>query len=874
MEIRSIEAVSMEVLSMEMRSRVIIGIPEWNVGGPCVFAERLARGLTGLGWDARVLVTEMNTNLLQTTLTPRAMPDDVAIDLLPVGPDDSWGMRWVALVRYLEEHAPCIYIVNCDWRNSIVVARLSNRVKVIGLIHADYELEYNQIERLGNYFNAIVAVSDPIQFNAIHRYAPLGIRTTTIRNAVPGLERMPEKPADGPLRICYSGELRHAQKKLNDMVQVILRLHAKNVDFEMTFLGDGAMRAELEEPLRPLMAMGKVRFAGRLPMNELLDELKRYHVFMLTSEFEGLSIALLEAMSRGCIPVVTDLVTQSLVTRNGVNSFCLPVGDIDGFVSRLTSLAHDPELRRQMGNAAFQTIADDGYRIQDMLQAYIRLFAQVNTMEAERRFVRHRGWMMPPPKYVGDTGILPMSHPIRETDMLNRFPLWPEAPPSLPQIAPPMVQKQTISTTKSKTKSKTKSPVISSNLEDYKVIAAIPGGQISGVDTFACHLIRDLRARGIEAKIVGGRVLNHTMGLPLPEDIPVESPVVSDDASWLERWDAMVDYLEEQAPCIYIPNYDYDHSGICPRLSNRVKVVNIAHSDDPAHYEHTIRLGRFSDALIGVSRAIVEHLAGMDASLASRLYHVPYGIELPAYAPRVPDPNAPIRLIYVGRLMAYQKRVMDLIWIAKGLEKRNIPFEITIIGDGPEREEMYTHGKELILKRRLWFLGKLSNSEVMQQLQEHDVFLLPSAFEGLSVSLLEAMANGVVPLVSAMRSGVPELIRHGQNGLIAPISAIDQYCEHIVQLYRCPEQRLMMSRSAYETIRTEGYLVEDMVARYRKAFSEMLAGPYIRPYGPLLPPSYLENQLVWHKQMGYRFGKSMKSARDMALNVKQSLQGK
>ena len=100
-------------------------------------------------------------------------------------------MRWEALVRYLEERAPCSYLMLHDWRNNVVASRLSDRVFLIGLIQADHELDYEQAGRLGHLWNAIVTVSDPLHFTLASRFPHLIPRIVTIRNAVPCLASVP-----------------------------------------------------------------------------------------------------------------------------------------------------------------------------------------------------------------------------------------------------------------------------------------------------------------------------------------------------------------------------------------------------------------------------------------------------------------------------------------------------------------------------------------------------------------------------------------------------------------------------------------------------------------------------------------------------------
>jgi len=68
--------------------------------------------------------------------------------------------------------------------------------------------------------------------------------------------------------------------------------------------------------------------------------------------------------------------------------------------------------------------------------------------------------------------------------------------------------------------------------------------------------------------------------LPFPPDVPTRILPVGRYANWPSRWSAMMRYLEAHAPCIYIPNYDWVHSCVSPRLSSGVGIVGILHSDD------------------------------------------------------------------------------------------------------------------------------------------------------------------------------------------------------------------------------------------------------------------------------------------------------
>lgn len=843
-----------------MPYRVIVGLPRWQLGGPHVFAERLVRGLSSRGHDARILLTETGSNVVSESSAEHPLPGDVPCDKLPAGADDTWGQRWESLERFLEERAPCFYLMLHDWRNNVVAPRLSRRVRLIGLVQADNDLEFDQAARLGEWWDAIVAVSDPIQFKLAGTFPRLAPRLTTIRNAVPALDTPPPKQAGGPLKIAYAGELRRHQKRLDDMVEVARRLAGRGVDFRLTFLGDGPHRAALEDQSRDLAGRGLVTFAGRLDGDTLLDALADQHVFLLTSEFEGLSIALLEAMSRACVPVVSRLASQSLVIREGVNGLTAGVGHIDAFVGHLERLALDRNLLARLASRAFATIGEGGYRTEDMLRSYLDLFQRIDASSDRKGFVRRRSSLVRPPQAIGGVSILPGDYR-GDVEYVDKGVPWPN-PPGPVRPVHGAVDRQP-----------------PARLEQHRVLVASNPGSISGVDVFASHLVRGLRERGIDARLQGrlppdGRTPGGLCaGLPFeerPRDLD------ADYLGWPNRWRGMVKYLEQCAPCIYLPNYDVEFSCVAPQLPPGVHVVGIGHSDDPWHYEHLCRIGHACDAIVGVSRAITSHMAAVAPDVTPRLSTIPYGIPLPegpAAAPRSRDPQAPLRIIYTGRLVQRQKRSLDLVAIARELRGRGVPCEVIVVGDGDLRPAMERAGHDLILDRSLWFTGAQPNESVLALLSTCDAFLMPSAFEGLSVGMLEAMSRGVVPVVSDIRSGVPDAIVAGENGLVAPVGDIGAFADRLEWLWKHPADG---NRLAAAAIRTVGntFRLDHMIDRYVELFRRVIADPLPRPRGPVVPPLHLGPETTWSLWARRVAGDPVASVRRVAARFTVAMSGR
>ena len=135
-------------------------------------------------------------------------------------------------------------------------------------------------------------------------------------------------------------------------------------------------------------------------------------------------------------------------------------------------------------------------------------------------------------------------------------------------------------------------------------------------------------------------------------------------------------------------------------------------------------------------------------------------------APSDKTSDTPVKLIYVGRL-AHEKGVSVLIRSLIKLKQEGVAYELTLVGDGPERRELEKLVASQGLQANIIFHGYADQNTVRQKLLASDIFVLPSFAEGVPVSFMEAMASGV-PVVGTNVGGVSELIEHGVTGLVVP----------------------------------------------------------------------------------------------------------
>jgi hypothetical protein len=132
-------------------------------------------------------------------------------------------------------------------------------------------------------------------------------------------------------------------------------------------------------------------------------------------------------------------------------------------------------------------------------------------------------------------------------------------------------------------------------------------------------------------------------------------------------------------------------------------------------------------------------------------------------------PHAPRRVLMVARLVS-KKGVDVALRAMRRLEALEIDVELSVIGDGPERQRL----EGLIAEWRLSsvkLLGALSHDRTREEFARADIYIQPSVTaesgdqEGIPVSLMEAQASGL-PVVSTRHSGIPELVLDGQTGYL------------------------------------------------------------------------------------------------------------
>ena len=160
-------------------------------------------------------------------------------------------------------------------------------------------------------------------------------------------------------------------------------------------------------------------------------------------------------------------------------------------------------------------------------------------------------------------------------------------------------------------------------------------------------------------------------------------------------------------------------------------------------------------------------------------------------AHNLPD-NLPV-LIHIANLRPVKDQ-RTLLQAAALLHESGTAFQLWLVGSGPEEKRLHRLAQAFGLGDTIRFLGH--RDDIPTLLSAADICLLTSRNEGLPGVILEAMASGL-PVVATSVGGIPEVVRHGETGLLAPAGAPQQIAAHLAALITSPQLRRRMGQAGH-----------------------------------------------------------------------------
>ena len=181
-----------------------------------------------------------------------------------------------------------------------------------------------------------------------------------------------------------------------------------------------------------------------------------------------------------------------------------------------------------------------------------------------------------------------------------------------------------------------------------------------------------------------------------------------------------------------------------------------------------------------------------------------------------PLPLQPLRILNVARLHPVKAHEV-LIQACGLLAEQGIPFECRIVGEGSTRTKLESLISSLGLGERVKLMGALEEPEVARMFDWSHVFVLSSSSEGTPMTIVEAMAKGR-PVVAPEITALPEIVRHGQTGLLFPAASVDGLYQCLAELAGNPELIQHMGALGLQQVR-ENHDLETNARKLKNVFA-------------------------------------------------------
>ena len=356
---------------------------------------------------------------------------------------------------------------------------------------------------------------------------------------------------------------------------------------------------------------------------------------------------------------------------------------------------------------------------------------------------------------------------------------------------------------------------VNSNPALTKVALVAGCVKLGGSTTFLINFAGELVRRGIPAEVLSFDGEN-----PMASDFQRQNvPVLCLDQRrkiFEDRLQMVLENLTQFRPTVVVSILDAVSFEVLRYLPSGIFRVGMGQSDDPIVYDLMRHYAQWMDLAVMVSMTMKQKAEAMPEFARSTLAYLPYGVPMSTEVKMVQAcSHRPLRILYLGRLDQEQKRAHLFPQIWEQLKASGIPCHWTIAGGGTEKQSL-ERAMQNGPVQTISFAGQIPYAQVPELLREHEIFLLASDYEGLPLSLLEAMGAGLVPVVSQLPSGIPELVDAG-NGMLVPVDDVAGYARAIIHLHGHRDELAAKSAAARARVQTE-FSVAAMTDRWLAAF--------------------------------------------------------
>jgi len=349
-----------------------------KVGGPNVWLLRLLPALVSRGVDAKALFFSQDPLMSPTADALARMGVKIVVAQNPRFTEQK--IQWI--FEQLRNDPPDIFVPNLVLSSYYAGGWIrKSGIPTVGVLHSDDDF-YRGVQDefvFGDEFfrlSSLVCVSKYL-YDEVSAKSPDNILLKVIPCGTPTSQKVAAR-SNASLKIAYVGRLEEEQKRISDVAMALCRAVEEVPGVEATIYGVGSAQSSVEKVLAQHGKGLPVRLAGMVPSDEILSHLLKHHVFVLLSDYEGLPIALMEAMACGLVPVCTDMRSGIPELVQHENNGLIVQNRGDDFVASIRRLKENTRLWNELSHRARKKV-EEGYSAEACADRWYQLLTELRT---------------------------------------------------------------------------------------------------------------------------------------------------------------------------------------------------------------------------------------------------------------------------------------------------------------------------------------------------------------------------------------------------------------------------------------------------------------------------------------------------------------
>ncbi len=270
----------------------------------------------------------------------------------------------VYMFREVKKYCPLIYINSFSEDIHVAVLVLKaicpDLVKIIDIVHNDSKFTYGRHYLFHDFVDMFICVSSKIKKTMIKEYLLPEEKVVYAGQPIyfDSIYQNEEKEESKYIRLGYASRLEKGQKRADLLITFIKALEETEIDYVLEIAGDGECFAELLYYVESKHLLSKVRLLGHIDIENMTQFWKKQDIYISFSDYEGCSLSMLEAMSYGCVPLVTDVSGVNDYVLHGYNGYICDANDMHSFICAVKELFLDKKSIKKKGKLCQKIIAE------------------------------------------------------------------------------------------------------------------------------------------------------------------------------------------------------------------------------------------------------------------------------------------------------------------------------------------------------------------------------------------------------------------------------------------------------------------------------------------------------------------------------------